>query len=345
VLVANYYSNKDIRLEERPIPQIDKGECLIKIQASSICGSDLMEWYRKDRVPVVLGHETAGEIIEVGKGVNHLKAGDRVVASHHVPCLKCRPCRKGHETMCQTLLSTTFDPGGFSQYVRLPKINTRLGVFPIPENVTYEEASFAEPLACVLRGQNRVNLSSGDVVAVIGSGISGILHIALAKARGAECIVAADINEMRLPWAKKFGADVVTGDSNSIPDMLIDKTGKKADVVILTTGHPEAVQAGFKTADEGATILLFAPSDPDTTVQIDINKIFFKHDRTVTTTYANSPNDLKEALKLISEKKVPVADMITHRIALDEIQYGFDLVQNGLESLKVIVEPNRIPNS
>ena len=243
MLVANYYSNKDIRLEERPIPQIDAGECLIKIQASSICGSDLMEWYRKDSVPVVLGHETAGEIIEVGAGVNHLKAGDRVVASHHVPCLECRYCRRGNETMCQTLHSTTFDPGGFSQYVRLPKINTRLGVFQIPENVTYEEASFAEPLACVLRGQNRVNLSSGDVVAVIGCGISGILHIALAKARGAEYIIAADINKNRLPWAKKFGADIVTEDSNTIADMLVEKTGRKADIVILTTGHPDAVQA------------------------------------------------------------------------------------------------------
>ena len=121
----------------------------------------------------------------------------------------------------------------------------------------------------------------------------------------------------------------------------MEQTGIKSDIVILTTGHPEAVQAGFEAADEGATVLLFAPSDPDTTIQIDINKLFFKHDRTVTTTYANSPNDLKEALKLISENKVPVSDMITHRIALDEIQYGFDLVQNGLESLKVIVEPNR----
>jgi L-iditol 2-dehydrogenase len=121
----------------------------------------------------------------------------------------------------------------------------------------------------------------------------------------------------------------------------VEKTGRKADIIILTTGHPEAVQAGFEAADEGATILLFAPSDPDTTVQIDINKLFFKHDRTVTTTYANSPNDLKEALKLISKKKVPVADMITHRIALEDIQYGFDLVQNGTESLKIIVEPHR----
>ena len=340
MLVANYYSNKDIRLEERPIPQIDEGECLIKIQASSICGSDLMEWYRKDNVPVVLGHETAGEIIEVGEGVNHLEAGDRVVGSHHVPCLECRSCRRGHETMCHTLQSTTFDPGGFSQYVRLPKINTRLGVFQIPENVTYAEASFAEPLACVLRGQNRANLNEGDAVAIIGSGIAGILHISLAKFRGAEYIIASDINKMRLPWAKKFGADMVTLDSNSIPDILLDKTGRKANIVILTTGNPKAIQAGFQAADEGATILLFAPSNPDTNFQIDINKLFFKHDRTITSTYANSPNDLKEALLLISNKKVPVVDMITHRITLDKIQYGFDLVQNGVKSLKVIVEPN-----
>ena len=340
MLVANYYSNKDIRLEQRPIPKIEKGECLVKIHASGICGSDLMEWYRLDKVPVVLGHETSGEIVELGEGVNHLKVGDRIVASHHVPCLECRFCKRGQETMCKTLHSTTYDPGGFSQYIRLPEINTRLGVFQIPDDMTYEEASFAEPLACIVRGQNQVKLGSGGVVAVIGSGISGILHIALAKARGAECIIAADINKTRLPWAQKFGADIVTEDSDIIADMLVEKTGRKADIVILTTGHPDAVQAGFEAADEGATILLFAPSDPKTTIQIDINKLFFKHDRTVTTTYANSPNDLKEALKLISENKVSVADMITHRIPLEDIQYGFDLVRNGQESLKVIVEPN-----
>ena len=339
--IASYYSNSDIRVEERPTPQVGPGESLVRIHASGICGSDLMEWYRRDKVPLVLGHEIAGEIAAVGSGVNNIQVGDRVVASHHVPCLECRYCRLGHETVCQTLHNTTFDPGGFSQYVRLPQINTRLGVFPIPENMTYEEASFAEPLACVLRGQNRANVGAGDTVAVIGSGISGILHIALARARGAECIVAADINEARLPWAEKFGADIVTEDSFSIPGLLLDKIGRKADIVILTTGHPKAVQAGFEAADEGATILLFAPSDPGTTIQVNITDLFFKHDRTITTTYANSPDDLQQALVLISEKKVAVKEMITHRIALDEIQYGFDLVQNGTESLKVIVEPNR----
>jgi len=341
--IASYHSNSDIRIEELPTPQVGPGESLVKIHASGICGSDIMEWYRRDKVPLVLGHEIAGEIVAVGPGVSNIQVGDRVVASHHVPCLECRYCHRGHETVCQTLHTTTFDPGGFSQYVRLPQINTRVGVFSIPDNVTYEEASFAEPLACVLRGQDRANVSAGDTVAVIGSGISGILHIALARTRGAECIVAADINEARLPYAKIFGADIVTEDSFSIPGLLLDKIGRKADIVILTTGHPKAVQAGFEAAEEGATILFFAPSDPGTTVQINITDLFFKHDRTITTTYANSPSDLQQALVLLSEKKVVVKEMITHRIALDEIQYGFDLVQHGTESLKVVVEPNRDP--
>ena len=121
MLIANYFSNTDIRLEEHPIPKISKGECLVKIHASGICGSDLMEWYRLDKVPMVLGHETSGEIVELGKGVNHLKVGERIVACHHVPCLKCRFCNRGQETMCKTLHSTTYDPGGFSQYIRFRK--------------------------------------------------------------------------------------------------------------------------------------------------------------------------------------------------------------------------------
>jgi L-iditol 2-dehydrogenase len=138
-------------------------------------------------------------------------------------------------------------------------------------------------------------------------------------------------------YAKKFGADIVAEDIS----IIADKIDQKADIIILTTGHPTAVQRSFEVAGEGATILLFAPSDPDSTVQFDNNKLFLKHDRTITTTYANSPNDLKEALNLISEKKVKVKEMITHRIGLDEIQNGFDLVQNGTKSLKVIVEPHR----
>ena len=338
--IACYYSNTDIRLQTIPVPEIGDGECLVKIHASGICGSDLMEWYRRDKVPLVLGHEIAGEVAAIGEGVSSVSVGDRVVASHHVPCMECPYCQQGRETVCETLRTTTFDPGGFSQFVRLPEINSQLGLFKIPDNVSYAEASFAEPLACVLRGQNRINVQKSNIVAVIGSGISGILHIALAKARGAASIVAVDINPSRLSWAEKFGADITTDSSESLADLLIENLGRKADKVILTTGHPDAIKCGIDVAEEGGTVLLFAPSAPGTEISIPVNDVFFKHDKTITTTYANTPDELREALKIISKSEVDVARMITHNIGLDDIQLGFDLVKSGGDSLKVIVHPN-----
>lgn len=176
--VLMYYSNKDVRLEEMPIPKVGPGELLMKVKASGICGSDVMEWYRRDKVPLVLGHETAGEVVEVGKGVQKFQPGDRIAATHHVPCNTCHYCLNGHHTVCDTLLKEThFHPGGFAEYVRVPAINVDRGVFKIPGGVTYEQASFMEPLACVLRGQRNAGLKPGQSVLVLGSGISGLLHV------------------------------------------------------------------------------------------------------------------------------------------------------------------------
>ena len=161
--VAMYYNNRDIRIEEMSTPRIGPGELLVRIEASGICGSDVMEWYRIKRAPLVLGHEVAGEVVEVGEGVDRYKKGDRVVASHHVPCNTCRYCLSGHHTVCDTLRRTNFDPGGFSEYVRLPAINVDRGVYPIPDVVSFEEATFTEPLACVLRAQRIATLQPGPV--------------------------------------------------------------------------------------------------------------------------------------------------------------------------------------
>ena len=341
MLVASYYSNSDVRIEERPIPEIGEGECLVKIHASGICGSDLMEWYRRDKVPLVLGHEVAGEIVGVAPDVDGLSSGDRVAVTHHVPCFQCRNCRRGNETVCQTLRSTNFDPGGFSQYVRLPEINTRLGICSIPDHVSYEEASFAEPLGCVIRGQRRAGVREGDVVVVVGTGMSGVLHVALAKASGARAVVGVDIVPRKLTWAEQFGADRTTDAMNELPNLLQSEFGHKADMVILTTGNSDAVLNSFQAIEDGGTVLLFAPGEPDTTVPIDITDVFFKRDVTVTSTYAAAPGDLTEAMTLIADGTIPVAEMITHKIGLEQIQDGFDLIRRGTDSLKIIVEPNR----
>ena len=154
---AVYYSNSDIRIEERPRPKIGEGELLVKIEASGICGTDCLEWYRIGRIPLVLGQEIAGVVVEAGKGVKNFKVGDRVSASHHVPCGECRFCLDGHETTCDTLRKTNFDPGGFSEFVRIPKINVEKGTYLLPKDLSFEEATFIEPLACVLRGQRLAN--------------------------------------------------------------------------------------------------------------------------------------------------------------------------------------------
>src|SRR3989338_651698 len=137
--VAVYYNNKDIRLEERPKPTIGKGEILVKVKASGICGTDVMEWYRIKKAPRVLGHEISGEIVEVFNDVKNFKIGQRVFVSHHVPCNKCKYCLEGNHTACETLHNGNFDPGGFSEFIRIPKINVDTGTYLLPENVSYEE--------------------------------------------------------------------------------------------------------------------------------------------------------------------------------------------------------------
>lgn len=333
--VAMYYRNSDIRIEEMPVPEIGNGELLVKVMASGICGSDVMEWYRLHKAPLVLGHEIAGEIVEVGERVKNYKAGDRIAAAHHVPCNECHFCLSGHHTVCDTLRTTNYDPGGFSQYLRLPKINVRHGTFKIPDSVTYDEATFIEPLACVLRGQRQAGLRKGQRVLVIGSGISGLLHVQMAKLNGASAVFATDLNELRLSTAKKFGADGVfhaEEDRDDIPTV---------DVVILCAGAELALRQAFNSIERAGTILFFAPARNDETlIPAPVNKLFWRNEITLTSSYAGSPKDHIKALKLIRDKKINVNDMITHRLPLKETQVGFKLVEEAKESIKVIIHPH-----
>ena len=340
--VAMYYNNKDIRIEEIPIPRIGPGELLIRIEASGICGSDVMEWYRIKRAPLVLGHEIAGEVIKVGPGVDRYKEGDRIVASHHVPCNTCRYCLSGHHTVCDTLRRTNFDPGGFAEYVRLPAINVDRGVYPIPDRVSFEEASFTEPLACVLRAQRIARLQPGETVLVIGSGIAGLLHIQLACTMGAGRVVATDISEARLEAASAFGADAAIHASNDIPsEVRRVNNGWLADKIMVCTGARSANLQALESVERGGTVLFFAPTDRGVTLPVSVNELFFRNDITLTTSYAGSPADHVTAMELIRAGRLNVTKMISHRLSLSETSKGFQLVAEAQESIKVIVEPQR----
>ncbi|HPS37186.1 MAG TPA: alcohol dehydrogenase catalytic domain-containing protein, partial [Candidatus Omnitrophota bacterium] len=157
--VAVYYRNSDVRIEERPVPTIGPGEVLVKVRASGICGTDVMEWYRIKKAPRILGHEIAGDI--VASNSRKYKPGQRVFVSHHVPCNSCKHCENGNHTACETLHNGNFDPGGYSEFIRVPKINVDGGIYVLPKNLSYEEGTMIEPLACAIRGQRVIGVKKG----------------------------------------------------------------------------------------------------------------------------------------------------------------------------------------
>jgi L-iditol 2-dehydrogenase len=341
MLIAVYHSNKDIRIEEVPKPEIGPDEFLLKVMASGICGTDVVEWYRLPKAPRVLGHEATGIIEETGENVTKYKTGDRVFVSHHVPCNQCCYCNKDSHTACETLHTTNYYPGGFSQYILVPKINIDTGVYKLPASMSYEEGTFIEPLACVVRGQRLAEINKCNTILIIGSGMAGILHIQLAKMKEVKKIFAADINPDRLELAKKFGSDHVI-DAND--DLLLQlkelNDGKGVDKVVVCTGAEKAALTALECVDRGGTILFFAVPDPTVKIPIPITQ-FWRNETTIRTSYGAAPKDLKVALQILTQKRINVTDIITHRLDIREAAEGFKLVVEAGKSLKVILEPNR----
>ncbi len=339
--VGMYYNNTDVRVEEQPVPDIRKTELLVKTIASGICGSDVMEWYRIKKAPLVLGHEITGDIHIVGDEVKEYKPGQRVFVSHHVPCNNCKYCLSSHHTSCETLHRTNFFPGGFSEYIRIPEINIDRGIYLLPDNVSYELGTFIEPLACVIRAQRLAKLRLGQSVLVIGSGISGLLHIQLARNSGATRIVAVDINEFKLKKAIDFGADVaVKSEENFVEQVKEANYNQLFDLVIVCTGVTSVSEQALKCVDRGGKILYFAVPPPDVNLQVPINE-FWRNETTIMTSYGASPTDIEIALSVISRKRLKLEQMVTHTFGLSDIGQGFKKVASSLDSIKVIIYPQK----
>ena len=340
MMVAMYYNNHDVRIQEMPQPEIGDGELLLKVAACGICGSDVMEWYRVKKAPLVLGHEATGEIIETGKGVKNYKIGERVFVSHHVPCNSCRYCLSGNHTVCPTLHATNYFPGGFAEYIRVPKLNVEGGVFPLPEEISFAEGTFIEPLACVLRGQRLGNFQAGQSLIILGAGISGLLHLLAARSAGAGCVVVTDVNGFRLKLAGKLGADAAISASEDIIVNLRKANGNRlADLVIVCTGAYSAFQQALQCVDRAGTILCFAPTEPGVSLPIPVND-FWRQSIRIAHSYGASPADILAAVELLRHRKIPVAGLITHRLGLKDAGLGFRLVAEAQDCVKVIIEPN-----
>lgn len=339
--VCMYYANADVRLEEMDVPAIGDDELLLKVMASGICGSDVMEWYRRDKVPLVLGHEVAGQVVEVGAEVSRFQVGDRLAVTHHVPCNTCHYCLNGNHTMCETLLKGThFEPGGFAEYLRVPAINVDRGSFAVPDHVSYDDASFMEPLACVLRGQRRAGLTAGQSVLVLGAGISGLLHIPLARTLGAGLVMAGDTIDYRLAKALEMGAHHAVTADESLPDLLRQANGGLlADLVIVC--FEGFMDLATRSVERGGTVLFFAGAAEGARLQRSINELFWRSEVTLTSSYGGAPGDCDRALKLIAAGSVPVNRLITHRLTLAQAQEGFSAVCSPVDHqcVKVIIQP------
>jgi L-iditol 2-dehydrogenase len=343
VRVAMYYNNHDVRLEELPTPRIGPGELLIKVVASGICGSDVMEWYRVKKAPRVLGHEVAGDVAEVGAGLEGFQVGQRVTVTHHVPCNTCHYCLRGQHTLCDTLRTTSFDPGGFAEYLRVPRINVAHGgVFALPDEVSYTVGTFVEPVGCALRGMRVARFQPGQSVLVLGSGLAGVLSIMLARALGAGRIIATDVNAHRLQAACRFGADVVLdAREGNVPERVRQANADRGtDQVFVCTAASVAFEQALEAVDRGGTVLLYAINEPGSELPFKIYDFWLKG-VTLVSTYGASPLDLGLALELLRAGRLLVEETITHRLPLAKTGHGFRLVAAAQDSLKVIVEPGK----
>jgi L-iditol 2-dehydrogenase len=339
--VGVYYRNSDVRVEERPDPEINDHAILVKVMACGLCGSDLLEWYRIKRAPLVLGHEPSGIIVETGKLVTNVKPGDRVFVTHHVPCNACYHCLSGHETACTTFQSkNNFDPGGFSELLLVKGRSVKTGTFLLPDSMSFEQATFIEPLGTAVRALRAAALKPAQSVLVLGSGVAGLLIIKLARAFGAGNIIATDVSPYRLEKAKQFGANHTIAAAEDIPAFVRSvNDGRLADVVVLSVGAFSAARSALQSAERGGTILFFAVPKPGETLDVDFNP-FWRDDITIKTCYGAAPLDNQQALDLIKHGTVTVTDMITHRFGIDLIGKAFTTGAQPDGCMKVIVEPN-----
>jgi L-iditol 2-dehydrogenase len=334
--VAKWYNNQDIRIEEVPTPTPGPDEMLVKVMACGICGSDIVEWYRLPRAPLVPGHEIGAEVVGVGQAVSNYNPGDRVFVAPKAPCMQCDYCKSGHYPACTSIKERL--PGGFAEFVLVPNTLIEHGTYRLPDTISYEQSTFIEPLACVVRAQRLAGVQQGQTVMVFGCGMSGLLHIKLAKAKNCP-VIATDVNAGRLKLAAMLEADITIDAAENVAERLTDTNDKKADVVILSTSAMSAIDQAWKCVDKGGSIVFFAVPGPDRQISIPLNDFWTKEIKILTSYYCGPP-DIIDAIDLIESETIKVDDMITHRLPLKDITRGFQLVLDGKESIKVIIKPN-----
>ena len=300
-----------------------------------------MEWYNKPKAPVILGHEAVGIVTEAGEGVEEFKVGDRVFVHHHIPCMGCEQCRKGHYTLCAQFKKTHYQPGGFAEFFKASSEHVKKDTLKLPDHVSFEEASLIEPLACALHGIERADVKPSDRVAVIGTGTLGLMLIESLKAYGVSDIVAYEM----IPWRQKMAeqkgvlaARAADADIEKELAKLQDEFGwNQFDKVFVMAKDIRAMETGFKLTGKGGKLLLFATPAPEEYLKFYVSEAFFK-EMEVLLTYSANQNNTREALRLIASGMVNAKSYITHRFALNELDKAIAQTIGRGECLKCIIK-------
>jgi L-iditol 2-dehydrogenase len=340
---AIFYDKEDMRIDEIDDPKITDDEVLIKVEACGVCGTDARVYYqgieKRWKVPIIMGHEVAGRIVRVGENSSGFSINDRVTVAPICGCGTCSFCLAGKENLCREaiVIGANYD-GGYAEYMKIPRSYVRSGgLVKIPDRLTYEEATFAEPVSCCLHGIKKANIEPGDTVVVIGDGPIGIIHSLLARAFGAARIIVSGHNNKRLGLAKELGADLIINSKGEdvIKEVLDATDGNGAERVIVAVGSIQAVEQGIKMLKDGGAIVIFGQyAEPNAILELNPDLFNFS-EITVTGSVDATLEEFYRSVSLL--KALNLRRIITHRFPLESIVDAMRTVK-GRECSKVIIK-------
>ena len=346
---AVYQGASVVAVESIPVPEIGRGEVLIRVESCGICPTDLKKIsYNLLPGPRIFGHETAGVIAAVGAGVTKYAAGDRVIVFHHIPCGECFYCGKQQYAQCPVYkkvgVTAGYEPagGGFAQYVRVMDWIAARGIEIIPEGVSFDAASFVEPVNTCLKGMKQLDPRAGDVLAILGQGPVGLIFTMMAARAGVR-ILATDPFETRRRLARKFGAEEAfdPGDDGFETAVKEMTAGRGADLVIVAASAKNIVEQAVAISRPGARILLFSQTSQQERIEVSGADICMG-ERVLCGSYSASVDLQKEAADLVFSGALPVEELVSHRYSLSEIHLGIErALHPDAESLKIVVQPQR----
>jgi L-iditol 2-dehydrogenase len=339
---AMLYGVKDLKVEDVEVPEVKEGEVLVKVKAATTCGTDLKIFQRGYvekviKLPTIFGHEWAGEVAEVGKGLEWPRKGMRVRAGNSAPCLHCSMCQRGKYNLCENMIWLW---GAYAEYIKVPARMVLINMQGIPDGISYEEAAITEPLACVLHGVEQANVKLGDTVAIIGAGPIGLLHLLTVKKMGAGRTIMIDLVDERLGFAEKLGADAtVNSGKENVETRIRELTGGHgADVAIEAIGLSATWEQALKLARKGGTVLEFGGCPPGTEIKVNAEMLHYG-ELTVMGTFHTTPLHFRKALNLIATRTIDVRPLVTRKMKLDNIKEAFEILSTSKNEIKIGILP------